>query len=234
MALMKHEVERINDIMSLVVEFLDKDRKAKKLLQSLLNNYTKQDNSAEFVASNDEQEQEPKVIEKIVEVPVEVEKIVYQDRIVEKRVDFEVVPEWVDSLKPFLDEVEFFEKVSQEPALAQILLPNQSTNIKQLIVNASQWNNILRVWDELANIIKCQQIAISDNQMKILLHCLKLFNLTLSNRQVRLDSPEVGDSYDYEIHEQVMGDGDSIIQVLLPSLCNAGDERVRHALVATR
>lgn len=232
MALMEHEVERINDIVSVVVDCLYKDEKGKKLLQNLLNNYTKQDNSAEFVASNDEQEEKPKVIRQIVEVPVEIEKIVYQDRIVEKLV--EVIPEWVDSLKPFLDEVEFFEKVSQEPALAQILLPNQSTNIKQLIVNASQWNNILRVWDELANIIKCQQIAISDNQMKILLHCLKLFNLTLSNRQVRLDSPEVGDSYDYEIHEQVMGDGDSIIQVLLPSLCNAGDERVRPALVATR
>lgn len=232
MALMQHEVERINDIVSVVVDCLYKDGKGKKILQSLLNNYTKQDNSAEFVASNDEQEEKPKVIRQIVEVPVEIEKIVYQDRIVEKLV--EVIPEWVDSLKPFLDEVEFFEKVSQEPALAQILLPNQSTNIKQLIVNASQWNNILRVWDELANIIKCQQIAISDNQMKILLHCLKLFNLTLSNRQVRLDSPEVGDSYDYEIHEQVMGDGDSITQVLLPSLCNAGDERVRPALVATR
>ena len=232
MALMEHEVERINDIVSVVVDCLYKDGKGKKLLQNLLNNYTKQDNSAEFVASNDEQEEKPKVIRQIVEVPVEIEKIVYQDRIVEKLV--EVKPAWVDSLKPFLDEVEFFEKVSQEPALAQILLPNQSTNIKQLIVNASQWNNILRVWDELANIIKCQQIAISDNQMKILLHCLKLFNLTLSNRQVRLDSPEVGDSYDYEIHEQVMGDGDSITQVLLPSLCNAGDERVRPALVATR
>lgn len=232
MALMEHEVERINDIVSVVVDCLYKDEKGKKLLQNLLNNYTKQDNSAEFVASNDEQEEKPKVIRQIVEVPVQIEKIVYQDRIVEKLV--EVIPEWVDSLKPFLDEVEFFEKVSQEPALAQILLPNQSTNIKQLIVNASQWNNILRVWDELANIIKCQQIAISDNQMKILLHCLKLFNLTLSNRQVRLDSPEVGDSYDYEIHEQVMGDGDSITQVLLPSLCNAGDERVRPALVATR
>ena len=168
MALMEHEVERINDIVSVVVDCLYKDGKGKKLLQNLLNNYTKQDNSAEFVASNDEQEEKPKVIRQIVEVPVEIEKIVYQDRIVEKLV--EVIPEWVDSLKPFLDEVEFFEKVSQEPALAQILLPNQSTNIKQLIVNASQCNNILRVWDELDNIIKFQQIAIYDNQMKILLH----------------------------------------------------------------
>lgn len=232
MALMKHEVERINDIVSVVVDYLYKDRKAKKLLQSLLNNYTKQDNSAEFVASNDEQEQEPKVIRQIVEVPVEIEKIVYQDGIVEKLV--EVKPAWVDSLKPFLDEVEFFEQVRQEPDLAQILLPNQSTNIKQLIVNASQWNNILRIWDELADAVKSQQRAISNNQMAILSHCLELFNLTLGNRQVRLDSPEVGDSYDYEIHEQVMGDGDSITQVLLPSLCNAGDERVRPALVATR
>ena len=232
MALMEHEVERINDIVSVVVDYLYKDGKGKKLLQSLLNNYTKQDNSAEFVASNDEQEEKPKVIRQIVEVPVEIEKIVYQDRIVEKLV--EVKPAWVDSLKPFLDEVEFFEKVSQEPALAQILLPNQSNNIKQLVVNTSQWNNILRIWDELADAVKSQQRAISQNQKVILLHCLKLFNLTLSNRQVRLDSPEVGDSYDYEIHEQVMGDGDSITQVLLPSLCNAGDERVRPALVATR
>lgn len=232
MALMEHEVERINDIVSVVVDYLYKDGKGKKLLQSLLNNYTKQDNSAEFVASNDEQEEKPKVIRQIVEVPVEIEKIVYQDRIVEKLV--EVIPEWVDSLKPFLDEVEFFEKVSQEPALAQILLPNQSNNIKQLVVNSSQWNTILRIWDELAVAVKSQQRAISQNQKVILLHCLKLFNLTLSNRQVRLDSPEVGDSYDYEIHEQVMGDGDSITQVLLPSLCNAGDERVRPALVATR
>ena len=232
MALMEHEVERINDIVSVVVDYLYKDGKGKKLLQSLLNNYTKQDNSAEFVASNDEQEEKPKVIRQIVEVPVEIEKIVYQDRIVEKLV--EVKPAWVDSLKPFLDEVEFFEKVSQEPALAQILLPNQSNNIKQLVVNSSQWNTILRIWDELAVAVKSQQRAISQNQKVILLHCLKLFNLTLSNRQVRLDSPEVGDSYDYEIHEQVMGDGDSIIQVLLPSLCNAGDERVRPALVATR
>ena len=232
MALMEHEVERINDIVSVVVDYLYKDGKGKKLLQSLLNNYTKQDNSAEFVASNDEQEEKPKVIKQIVEVPVEIEKIVYQDRIVEKLV--EVKPAWVDSLKPFLDEVEFFEKVSQEPALAQILLPNQSNNIKQLVVNSSQWNTILRIWDELAVAVKSQQRAISQNQKVILLHCLKLFNLTLSNRQVRLDSPEVGDSYDYEIHEQVMGDGDSITQVLLPSLCNAGDERVRPALVATR
>ena len=232
MALMEHEVERINDIVSVVVDYLYKDGKGKKLLQSLLNNYTKQDNSAEFVASNDEQEEKPKVIKQIVEVPVEIEKIVYQDRIVEKLV--EVTPEWVNSLKPFLDEVEFFEKVSQEPALAQILLPNQSNNIKQLVVNSSQWNTILRIWDELADAVKSQQRAISQNQKVILLHCLKLFNLTLSNRQVRLDSPEVGDSYDYEIHEQVMGDGDSITQVLLPSLCNAGDERVRPALVATR
>ena len=232
MALMEHEVERINDIVSVVVDYLYKDGKGKKLLQSLLNNYTKQDNSAEFVASNDEQEEKPKVIRQIVEVPVEIEKIVYQDRIVEKLV--EVKPAWVDSLKPFLDEVEFFEKVSQEPALAQILLPNQSNNIKQLVVNSSQWNTILRIWDELAVAVKSQQRAISQNQKVILLHCLKLYNLTLSNRQVRLDSPEVGDSYDYEIHEQVMGDGDSITQVLLPSLCNAGDERVRPALVATR
>ena len=37
MALMKHEVERINDIVSVVVDCLYKDGKGKKLLQSLLN-----------------------------------------------------------------------------------------------------------------------------------------------------------------------------------------------------
>ena len=232
MALMEHEVERINDIVSVVVDYLYKDGKGKKLLQSLLNNYTKQDNSAEFVASNDEQEEKPKVIKQIVEVPVEIEKIVYQDRIVEKPV--EVVPKWVDSLVPFIEEIEFFKQVKEEPNLANILLPNQSNNLKQLVINASQWDNILRVWDELASKVKNSQVTITDRQSAILSHCLALFNLTLSNRHARLHSPTLGDSYDFNTHEQVIGNGDTIVSVLLPSLYNAADEAVRPALITTR
>ena len=238
MALMRHEAERLHEIMNLILDFAENDMRAKQFLQNILNNKSEavSDDTSRDGIDSQEQQFIPEVVEKIVEVPiekiVEIEKIVHQDRIVEKPVD--VVPTWVDSLVPFIEEIEFFEQVKQESNLADILLPNQSDNLKQLVINASQWGNILRVWDELASEVKNNQVTITDRQLAILSHCLALFNLTLSNRHAHLHSPTLGDSYDFNTHEQVIGNSDTIASVLLPSLYNAGDEAVRPALIATR
>ena len=238
MALMRHEAERLHEIMNLILDFAENDMRAKQFLQNILNKKSEavSDDTSRDGIDSQEQHLTPKVVEKIVEVPVEkiveIEKIVHQDRIVEKPI--EIVPKWVDSLVPFIEEIEFFEQVKQESNLADILLPNQSNNLKQLVINASQWGNILRVWDELASEVKNNQVTITDRQLAILSHCLALFNLTLSYRHARLHSPTLGDSYDFNTHEQVIGNGDTIVSVLLPSLYNAGDEAVRSALITTR
>lgn len=138
---------------------------------------------------------------------------------------------WANSIKT---EFNFLKQVQSHPELASILLPNGNDNVLQLIAIASQWNNVLRVWDAIATQIKNTQQAISATEQQILEHSLALFNLTLQSNQATLKSPETGESYDYDIHQKVSGSGGSIEQVLLAGLYNAAGENVRAAIVTTR
>lgn len=138
---------------------------------------------------------------------------------------------WTDSIKP---EFAFFKQVQNHPELASILLPNGDENLLQLIAISSQWNNVLRVWDALAIQVKKTQQTISTTEQQILEHSLALFNLTLQSNQAILQSPELGASYDYDIHQKVSGSGGSIEQILLAGLYNAASDNVRTAIVATR
>ena len=138
---------------------------------------------------------------------------------------------WANSLK---SEFNFLKQVQSHPELASILLPNGDDNVLQLIAIASQWNNVLRVWDALATQIKNTQQAISVTEQQIIEHSLDLFNLSLQSNQATLKNPEFGESYDYDIHQKVSGSGGSIEQVLLAGLYNAAGENVRAAIVTTR
>lgn len=138
---------------------------------------------------------------------------------------------WANSLK---SEFNFLKQVQSHPELASILLPNRDDNVLQLIAIASQWNNVLRVWDAIATEVKNTQQAISAAEQQILEHSLTLFNLTLQSNQATLKSPETGESYDYDIHQKVSGSGGSVEQVLLAGLYNAAGENVRAAIVTTR
>ena len=138
---------------------------------------------------------------------------------------------WANSLK---SEFNFLKQVQSHPELVSILLPNRDDNVLQLIAIASQWNNVLRVWDAIATEVKNTQQAISAAEQQILEHSLALFNLTLQSNQATLKSPETGESYDYDIHQKVSGSGGSVEQVLLAGLYNAAGENVRAAIVTTR
>ncbi|XID74649.1 hypothetical protein ACF3NA_09020 [Alkanindiges sp. WGS2144] len=138
---------------------------------------------------------------------------------------------WASSLKP---EFDFLQQVQAHPEISKILLPNHDENILQLIAIASQWNNVLRIWDALAAQVKNTQQAISVTERTILEHSLALFNLTLQSNQATLQDPEIGENYDYDIHQKVSGSGGNIEQVLLAGLCNAACDNVRAAVVVTR
>ena len=138
---------------------------------------------------------------------------------------------WTKSLE---SEFTFLKQVRSHPELTSILLPNGDDNVLQLIAIASQWNNVLRVWDAIATQVKNTQQAISATEQQILEHSLALFNLTLQSNQATLKNPETGESYDYDIHQKVSGSGGSIEQALLAGLYNAAGENVRAAIVATR
>jgi cell division protein FtsB len=138
---------------------------------------------------------------------------------------------WAKSIKT---EFDFLKQVQSHAEISKILLPNGDDNVLQLIAIAAQWNNVLRVWDALATQIKNTQQAISVTEQQIIEHSLALFNLTLQSNQATLKNPEFGESYDYEIHQKILGSGGSIEQVLLAGLYNAAGENVRAAIVTTR
>lgn len=134
---------------------------------------------------------------------------------------------WAKSLEA---EHKFLKQVQSHAQLSDILLPHGGDNVLQLIATAAQWNNVLRVWEVLANQVKNTQQKISETEQKILEHSINLYNFTLLNSKAELRVPQIEARYDYTIHHQVSGSGRSISQVLLPALYSA-DEKIKPALV---
>lgn len=164
-----------------------------------------------------------KVIEKRVEIPVE--------KIIEKKV--ETIPQWAMSLE---QQYCYFQQLKHFSELQEILIQNnqdEQTALLSFISCSSQWQNIIRVWDKLAEHCKNTQKQIETEQLQFIENTLFLYNLTLSSSQAELRSPKVNDDYDFGNHTQVAGVGGSIHQVLLPALYSASGEKVKSALVVT-
>ena len=114
------------------------------------------------------------------------EKIIYKDKIVEKRIEIpveknvekqvEVTPKWAKSLEPQLN---FFNQVRKYPDLVKILLPNSNEDVLTVITTAAQWNNVVRIWDVLDKKVKETKKVLSEDEQAILVQSLKLFNLSL-------------------------------------------------------
>lgn len=178
-----------------------------------------------------------RIIEKIVEKPVDriVEKPI--DRIVEKFVDREVIkeksvtPKWA---KPFESYYRLFQAVEQHPQLRPILLANRAqANLLTLVSNAAQWENLLRVWDELASQCKKGR-GLTEDEQAALHACMDLYNQTLNDQRAHFESVEMGVAYDYEKHSQANNKGDQIVEQLLPAIVNAAGAVVRKPLVVTK
>jgi hypothetical protein len=162
---------------------------------------------------------------------VTVEKFV--DRPVEKKVVQEVVPAWAKPLAEYQPLVQY---VTKHPALASILLTNAQPQeqVLRFLVCGSQWSNILRVWDALAEQAKQTQQPINAIEQQVLDACLALFNQTLSDCQAQLQCVEQGASYHYDHHQRANSRGERVQTVLLQGLLNAAEDVVRSAVVITQ
>lgn len=170
-------------------------------------------------------------------------KIVYQDRIIEKRIEVpvekivekqvEITPQWATRLE---QQYNYFQKLKHFPELKPILIQNSQDEqiaLLSFISCSSQWQNIIRVWDKLAEHCKNTQQPIEAEYLEFLQNTLFLYNLTLSSSQTELRSPKVNDDYDFGNHTQIAGTGSSISQILLPALYSPSGEKVKSALVIT-
>lgn len=174
-----------------------------------------------------------KVVEKIVEVPVEkiIEVKVPVEKIVKKEVEIPVLPKWATDLE---QQYQYLQQLRDFPTLHAIFNHidfESSTAILQFISCASQWTNIVRIWEEFAEECKASQQPISQAKLAFLDNCIYLFNLNQNNSLATLVIPNVGDSYDYKQHTQVSGSGNKVLQVLLAGLKNGAGEKVKSALI---
>ena len=232
----KAEIERHQAYLQQTILYLEQDDMARHFLVSLLNKITGNNPLKEEVLLPQNRLDAAPHTE-----AVSVERVVYKDKIVEKRVEIpverivektvEVIPQWVQALEPQLS---FLQQVQAHTEIATILLPSGKASLVQLIATAAQWSNVLRVWDALATQVKSSKQAVSVAEQQILEHSLALFNLTLQSNQASLQLPEGGAAYDYDVHQKVSGSGGSIEQVLLAGLYNAAGEKVRASIVTTR
>lgn len=176
-------------------------------------------------------EQPEAQMKEIVEKVIYKDKIVYQDKIIKEFV--EVLPSWAIGLE---SQYHYFRRLKDFPELQPILLQvniEQPTAILSFISCSSQWSNVLRVWDKLADHCKQNKNEITVERLEILENALFLYNLSLLHNHAQLRKPSVNDDYDYSLHHQVLGVGGRIQTVLLPALYSASGEKVKPALVIT-
>ena len=152
------------------------------------------------------------------------------EKVVEKEKQVPVTPDWAKGLEEY---ERLLTAVSGHAELRPVLLAGGSDkSLLTLLANASQWDNLLRVWDVLASKCKAGHDLNKDEQAAVQA-CMKLYNLTLLDRQAAWQHVAAGGSYDYEQHQRVGNKGERIKAQVMPGIINAGGIITRKVLVRT-
>lgn len=142
-----------------------------------------------------------------------------------------------DPLRSSLNqELAFLQAVNRDAAISQQFLGDtagdEGQQLIQLLIRAAQWDEILQLWDRLANRCKDAQRAATQDELFILNAALTAHNRIWSGRQAQLQSIAT-DRFDYERHERAGLKGDHISEEYLPGLVNAAGKLQKKCLVKT-
>ncbi|WP_313081524.1 hypothetical protein [Atlantibacter sp.] len=118
----------------------------------------------------------------------------------------------------------------QEKWLRRPLPDDEAGQFQQVVVIASHWDRIERLWDVLAERAKSRAAPVNDAEQRLLEYALSLHNRLWIDRLAELETVTAASAYNYEIHNGV-GQGDTIIALWLPGLINSAGKRVRKPLV---
>jgi hypothetical protein len=170
----------------------------------------------------------------------EVEKIVYQEKIVEKPVEViktivqEKIVEKPDPIRSELASMfELLAIVRQDSDFNRLWLADceqESMAMIQLTAKLSQWETLEQLWDSLKSRCSNDKRPLTDKESTILNMTLSLVNLT-SERKSSLQRVEPRTSYDYEHHQSVQKTGERILDTWLPALLNPAGVVVKKPLV---
>lgn len=141
---------------------------------------------------------------------------------------------WCEELSP---ELELLAWVQADEALCAVWLgqPDETVarQLVRLIAVASQWEQILLLWDRFAARCKQEQRPASVTERQILKRCLALHNLIWQGRQARLQQALPGADYEPRQHDRGTVRGDTVSAEWLPGLLNAAGQLQKKPLVRT-
>ena len=109
----------------------------------------------------------------------------------------------------------------------------EGAQLARLIAIVAQWDQVLQLWDRLAERCKSEQRAASADEKQILVGSIRVHNLIWQGKQARLEPAELGAEYDYQNHERGTAKGAKITEQWLPGLLNAAGQLQKKSLVRT-
>lgn len=109
----------------------------------------------------------------------------------------------------------------------------EGRQLVRLIATAAQWDQVLQLWDRLAERCKVAQRAATAEERQMLAACLDIHNLIWQDRQAVLQSAESGVDYDFRQHERGVAKGDHVSAEWLPGIVNAAGQLQKKPLVRT-
>jgi hypothetical protein len=134
-------------------------------------------------------------------------------------------------------ELQLLRLVNKDPELARAWLgeeeESEGQQLVRLVAVASQWNQILLLWDRLAERCRQAQRKATQDELSILGSSLDLHNLIWDGKAAEMQHANLGDSFDYDYHERGRSTGDDVRGEWLPGLISAAGMRQRKILVAT-
>jgi hypothetical protein len=134
-------------------------------------------------------------------------------------------------------ELQLLRLVNKDLKLARAWLGEEEEpegrQLVRLVAVASQWNQILLLWDRLAERCRQAQRKATQDELSILGSSLDLHNLIWDGKAAEMQHANLGDSFDYDYHERGRSTGDDVRGEWLPGLISAAGMRQRKILVAT-
>lgn len=137
-------------------------------------------------------------------------------------------------LKPELDLLAW---VRADAELAALWLPDdaepEARQLIRLVALLAQWDQVLRLWDQLAERCKSARRPATAVERRILAAALDIHNLVWRDRAARLQPVESGIAFDFKQHERGVSTGETIRAEWLPGLLNAAGQLQKKPLVET-
>lgn len=150
------------------------------------------------------------------------------------------IPDKPDALRTELaPELALLTLVENDPELARAWLGDvdraeaQGRQLVRLIAVASQWSQILLLWDRLASRCRDGRRKVTADELKILRISLDLHNLIWDGKSAEMQHADQGEPFNHDRHERGRSTGDSVRNEWLPGLVSAAGLIQRKILVET-